>query len=140
MEEKKEYKTKTRKLIVSYLSQQQTEAVSAKMVFEYLQQQGMNTNLSTVYRNMDALVNLKIVRKYTDSEGDKSLYQFMGQTSQCSEHLHLQCVKCGRVQHLDCEFMKEIQEHIQTDHKFHLLCCNSMLYGLCESCNSLPDR
>lgn len=34
----------------------------------------------------------------------------------CEEHLHLQCVKCGKIIHLECEFMDEISEHILKDH------------------------
>ena len=44
------------------------------------------------------------------------------------------CVKCGKILHLDCEFMKEISEHIQKDHGFSLQCKNSILYGICREC------
>ena len=51
------------------------------------------------------------------------------------EHKKAQeCVKCGKILHLDCEFMKEISEHIQKDHGFSLQCKNSILYGICREC------
>ena len=42
--------------------------------------------------------------------------------------------KCGKIIHLECEFMDEISEHILKDHGFKLQCKNSILYGMCSAC------
>ena len=57
----------------------------------------------------------------------------------CEEHLHLQCVKCGKIIHLECEFMDEISEHILKDHGFELQCKNSILYGMCSACQEKEE-
>ena len=64
-------------------------------------------------------------------------YQYVEQGKGCCDHLHLQCVKCGRIYHLDCAFMKEISEHIEKDHGFELQCRNSVLYGICKDCKTM---
>ena len=50
------------------------------------------------------------------------------------EHLHLKCVRCGRIYHLDCHFMDEVRAHLMAEHGFTLQCEGSVLYGLCRSC------
>ena len=62
----------------------------------------------------------------------KEIYVEQGQ--QCERHLHLKCVRCGRIIHLDCTFMDEISNHILNDHGFVLQCRNSILYGTCRAC------
>ena len=49
-------------------------------------------------------------------------------------HLHLKCVKCGKIIHLECHFMEEISHHIEESHGFTLQCKNSILYGVCKEC------
>ena len=52
----------------------------------------------------------------------------------CDAHLHLQCVSCGAVIHLNCSFMEEIADHISQEHDFSLQCRGSVIYGLCSKC------
>ena len=68
--------------------------------------------------------------------GDVALYQFAEPARNCDSHLHLQCVKCGKVIHLDCHFMDEINEHIEEHHGFSIICKGSILYGTCEKCRN----
>ena len=56
------------------------------------------------------------------------------------EHLHLKCVSCGCIIHLECAFMDEIAEHVLKDHGFTLQCKNSIIYGLCRECRKKQDR
>ena len=57
------------------------------------------------------------------------------------EHLHLKCVQCGRIYHLDCHFMDEVRAHLMAEHGFTLQCEGSVLYGLCRHCaqNAAPS-
>ena len=52
----------------------------------------------------------------------------------CEQHLHLQCTKCGRIFHLECDFMGEIAMHIQREHGFYIECKKSIIYGICKDC------
>ena len=77
------------------------------------------------------------VIRYVSGQGAQAAYQYVEQGKGCCDHLHLQCVKCGRIYHLDCAFMKEISEHIEKDHGFELQCRNSVLYGICKDCKTM---
>ena len=67
-------------------------------------------------------------------KGNQAVYQYVEQGHHCDEHLHLKCVKCGCIIHLECDFMREIAEHIKKDHGFELQCKNSIIYGMCSKC------
>ena len=58
----------------------------------------------------------------------------MDEGRHCREHLHLKCVQCGRIYHLDCHFMDEVRAHLMAEHGFTLQCEGSVLYGLCRHC------
>lgn len=128
------YKTKGRKLILDYLEAIQERTASVTEIQQYMEQQGNPVNVSTIYRNLDALVAQGQVMKFVADKGDKSTYQYIEPEHNCHKHLHVQCVKCGRVVHLECSFMNTIEEHMKKDHGISLLCENSILYGICENC------
>ena len=72
--------------------------------------------------------------KYVAEKGSQATYQYVEHGHKCDSHLHLKCVRCGRIIHLECGFMDEISEHIYKDHGFELQCKNSILYGICKEC------
>ena len=62
------------------------------------------------------------------------MFQYVDEGRHCREHLHLKCVRCGRIYHLDCHFMDEVRAHLMAEHGFTLQCEGSVLYGMCRSC------
>ena len=55
---------------------------------------------STVYRALDRLVEEGTVRRFAPESGGSAAYQAMD-PGHCDAHLHLKCVGCGRLIHLD---------------------------------------
>ena len=72
--------------------------------------------------------------KYVADKGEKAVFQYVDEGRHCREHLHLKCVQCGRIYHLDCHFMDEVRAHLMAEHGFTLQCEGSVLYGLCRHC------
>ncbi|WFR56745.1 transcriptional repressor [Anaerocolumna sp. AGMB13025] len=130
----KNYRTKSRDRILMFFKNHKEQTVSAARLHEYLQEQDNKVNLATIYRNLDRMTEDGVLIKYMDSQEDKAVYQYIGDNDNCHEHLHMKCMKCGKVTHLECSFMKEIMEHLQLQHKFALQCRKSILYGLCDNC------
>lgn len=128
------YKTKGRQEILKYLIENSNKAVTVREIYQYIQNEDIKVSITTVYRYLDKLVSEGQAMKYVSDKGEKSGYQYVGESQGCQEHLHLQCIKCGRVIHLDCEFMHDINNHIMKHHSFNLNCANSILYGICEEC------
>jgi len=129
------YSTKARHEIMTFLKRNWSSTVSASDVLRFLTENGTPVNSTTVYRYLDKLCSDRIIIKYVANKGEKAVYQ-LSEDQHCADHLHLTCVKCGRIIHLDCGFMDEFKDHLQGHHNFQLQCKGSMLYGVCNSCAS----
>lgn len=102
------YNTKTRQLILDYLINNRQHAVSASNILEHLEAEGASPNPTTVYRYLDKLAGEQRIMKYVADKGEKAVFQYVDEGRHCREHLHLKCVQCGRIYHLDCHFMDEV--------------------------------
>ena len=140
MAERKPYNTKTRQAILEYLMKQSNTTVSVADIEAYLKENGITVNTTTVYRYLDKLCNEHVVMKYPDLKSDKAVFQFAGEDQHCAHHLHLKCIKCGKIIHLDCDFMDQLKEHLYSDHGFHLQCSGDMLHGICQDCENKKMR
>ncbi len=131
----KSYSTIGHKKIMEYLSDNKDKVVTVNDINAYLEKQGTKVNSSTIYRYLNKLSDDGRVMKYVASKGEMSTFQYVGDKVQsCREHLHLRCVSCGKIIHLDCSFMDEISNHIMEHHGFELQCESSVLYGMCSEC------
>lgn len=128
------YQTKARQMILKYLQDNKDTSVSVVSIIDYLRANDTSTNISTVYRYLDKLVDEQVVFKYMNDNGEKAVYQYIEQNRNCHEHLHLKCISCGIVEHLDCDFMSHLNDHIMKDHGFQVECSKSILYGYCKNC------
>lgn len=134
------YNTKTRQLILDYLINNRQHAVSASNILEHLEEQGASPNPTTVYRYLDKLAGEQRIMKYVADKGEKAVFQYVDEGRHCREHLHLKCVQCGRIYHLDCHFMDEVRAHLMAEHGFTLQCEGSVLYGLCRHCAQKEEQ
>lgn len=135
MPEKQNYNTKARQVILQYLESRRESTVSAADIIEYLTCQGINVSHTTVYRFLNKLSAERKVLKFVEDETQVSVYQFIGAAKSCDEHIHIKCTVCGRLIHLDCGFMRDIKEHLYSQHGFELQCDGSILYGICRECS-----
>lgn len=130
----KEYTTLKRNAVYEYLKINYENAVSVLDIMDYLIEQDISMNITSVYRYLDKLYDQRKILKFVADKGNMTLYQYSGTESECNNHLHMQCVKCGKVTHLDCEFMNNMYTHLEKEHGYRLMCSNSVLYGVCNNC------
>ncbi len=129
------YSTVSHTMIMKYLMDNREKVVTVNDIDNYLKEQGVTVNITTIYRFLNKLSDGGEVMKYVASKGEMSTFQYVNEEEhQCREHLHLNCTKCGKVIHLECGFMKEISQHIGAHHGFVLQCETSVLYGICKAC------
>lgn len=136
MDEKKNYNTKCKGLIASYLENNSDRRVSAADIYNHLRDCGCQTNRTTVYRNLEKMTEQGSIIKYKTSDSECAVYQTVTvrEHGSCHEHLHLQCEKCGKIIHLECHFMDMIANHLLADHGFMIKCNGSVLLGTCKEC------
>ena len=128
------YNTAARSRILGFLKENKDRTVNANDILNRLNDQGNDVNITTIYRYLDKLTESGEVMKYTAENGTRAVFQYVGEKQHCEEHLHLQCVRCGAILHLDCDFMDEISEHVMNEHGFRIQCRNSIIYGECSRC------
>lgn len=133
---KGKYTTVSHTMILKYLMENHDKLVTVNDIDAFLRKEGVEVNITTIYRFLNKLSDGGEVMKYVASKGDMSSFQYVDNNSHhCHEHLHLHCTKCGRIIHLECDFMNEISHHIMAHHGFALQCESSVLYGICRECN-----
>ena len=130
----KTYKTEGRKKIMDILRQSGGVPLSVPQIEGKLQEGGSPLNKTTIYRYLDKLEDSGDVVKYAVDEGRKALFQLVDRKRRCDQHLHLKCVECGALLHLDGPPMSTLAEQVYTEHGFMIQCRNSVIYGLCQEC------
>lgn len=110
--------------------QETQEHLSVEQILERIQDFYPSVKLSTVYRTLDLLKELKLVREtYFPGEHHLKYEAFTGKT-----HHHLLCQTCGTITHLD-EIMQEKLHHLlQERYHFHNLTLDVMSAGYCDPC------
>ena len=128
-----DYRTRLKSELLSLLKEHKAQAMSAKDIYECLQKRGQSANLATVYRQLDRLVEEKALVKSIPEHG-KSAHYLWSEAGACYEHLHMQCMHCGRILHLDCHDADSFARHLEDEHGFVLCVQKTVLYGVCADC------
>lgn len=120
--------TAARQAIITALIQSGAH-ISANLLVELVRTQAPQVGRMTVYRTLDLLCALGILRPVYQGTG-AAHYILLDN----GHHHHLICSNCDRVVEFDECFLHELQAHVGNQFNFavqgHLL----ELYGLCEAC------
>ena len=130
---KNRYNTKQREKILSYLKENKDSNITADEILKYFKNIGDNIGKATVYIYLNELVKQNIIKKYNLENRNCRCFQYV-EEKHCEEHYHLKCEKCNKIIHLECDEIKEIQKHLQEEHKFEIDSRKTVLYGICDKC------
>lgn len=136
MERKMTYKTKQREILMDYFVNHPGVHVNAIDMYGYLRGQGMSVGQSTIYRHLEKLVDEGILSKYIIDGNSPACFAYVGEEHKQEETccFHCKCEKCGKLIHLHCEELQEMQAHLLARHQFKLDPQRTVLYGRCEEC------
>lgn len=137
METSSSYKTRQRDQILDCLIQNRDRHITADEILAKLSEENAAVGKTTIYRYLDKLVSQGAVRKYFIEEGKSACYQYMGEDPVCNEHFHLKCIGCGKLIHLECHYMGNLDSHIREHHDFAVDHSKTVLYGKCGDCAKL---
>lgn len=84
-DQQKKYRTKSKDAIMTYLEMHTEHSFSAYDVNAYMQEKGIQVNLTTIYRNLDKLTESGEVLKYKTAEDECCRYQ-------CAKPHALHCI------------------------------------------------
>ena len=135
MNQKKNYRTNQKELVLEYMQNHPDEHFTAAQLFACLKEDGKKIGLTTVYRHLDKLTEEGIVIKSVVDENTPACFELSGHEGH-DEHIcyHCKCVHCGKLIHLHCDEIAKLTEHIQKDHGFTVLSERTVFFGLCEEC------
>jgi Fur family ferric uptake transcriptional regulator len=133
----KGYNTKQKNVIIEMLKQNKDRHLTADEMLKLLEEMNSPVGKATLYRFLDVLVSTGDLRKYITVDGDKACYQYIDEEQGCHEHYHLKCIECGKLMHVDCNYIDEIQAHIEEHHNFLVDKSRIVLYGICIDCQEV---
>lgn len=136
MNSRSTYKTKQREILLGYFENVVGVHVTAADVCEYFRKQGVTIGQSTVYRQLEKLVDEGILNKYIIDVNSSACFEYVVPDSHktTGSCFHCKCEKCGKLIHLHCDELENIQTHLYEEHGFKLSPLRTIFYGLCEQC------
>ncbi len=126
------YETKQSKLVYDFLKENLQKHFSAEEVYFAIKENGDNIGRTTVYRQLDRLVEEHKARKFFSGDNNACCYQL--ENENCHNHYHLRCSSCGTLIHTECDFLDKLSQHIFNDHNFKIDGSKTVLYGICKNC------
>ena len=135
MNTKGKYKTKQREEIIEYLKAVPGDHITVSDVYDYFKNKGNSMGQTTVYRQLERLVDEGLVNKYIVDSNTPACFEYMDPEVHASGTcFHCKCEKCGRLIHLHCEEMDEMAGHLKLEHGFSIDPRRTVIYGVCDDC------
>lgn len=135
--------TQTRQAIIDILSLKSGH-LSAEEIFFEVKKVLPGIGLATVYRTLETLRELGIVREFDFKDG-RARYEFIA-GKEDTEHYHLICRICGKI--IDYEIKLEIDKDPLLDFKrflsekfnFTIERSDIQFFGLCQKCKDFIEK
>lgn len=124
------YNTKQKNALLDCL---RSNSGAAQTADELIDAMGENApSRSTTYRLLSQLCSDGLVRASVPEGARKCVYQLM--SGACHSHLHLQCVDCGMLIHLDNATSDNLQNDVMSAAGFLVDEARTVLFGHCPKC------
>ncbi len=120
--------TPQRHMILSVI-QEADGHLNIDQILERVQERNPYVSLSTVYRTLELLRELALVRE-NHLPGEQPHYE----TAESAAHHHLVCRRCRAVIHLEDTLLGNLHEQLQQQYTFHDLTLDLVAAGYCDAC------
>ena len=102
-------------------------------IYNRLKKEIPELSLGTVYRNLEFLVEQKLIQKIPSHD---NLNRFDATTD---PHYHIVCQKCGAVEDLQIPQQTELNQAAQKVSLFKVTSHKIVFYGICNKCQNKPN-
>ena len=126
---KKGYRLTPQRHMILSVIQEAGGHLSIDQILERVQERNPYVSLSTVYRTLELLRELGLVRE-NHLPGEQPHYE----TAESTEHHHLVCRRCRTIIHLEDNLLGNLHEQLQQQHAFHGLTLDLVAAGYCDAC------
>lgn len=101
---------------------------TADQIYALLHQEHPTISLATVYRNLNQLAEMNIIRKITGLDGST---RFDHNTH---KHYHFICSKCNKVYDVPHEIVPDLPAKVEAETGFEVESCEIAFKGMCPDC------
>src|SRR5437588_5788050 len=126
---KKGYRLTPQRHMILSVIQEAGEQLSIDQILERVQERNPQVSLSTIYRTLELLRELGLVRE-NHLPGEQPHYE----TADGAAHHHLVCRRCRAIIHLDETLLGNLHEQLQSEYHFHGLTLDLVAAGYCDAC------
>lgn len=120
--------TPQRHMILSVINEANGH-LSIEQIAERVQERNPYVSLSTIYRNLDLLKELGLIRE-NHLPNEPSHYE----SAEGPAHHHLVCLDCKTMVHLAENLLGDLHQQIQHQYQFHSLTLELVISGYCDEC------
>ncbi len=125
----KGYKATPQRIAICRIALNSREHPSAQQVYDQVKKIHPTVSLATVYKTLEVLRGLDLVRDLNLPKGQSRFDSYM------NPHVNLICLKCTRIIDLDDLISKEITKSVAAATKFKPNGQRIDVYGTCQKCS-----
>ncbi|UKL13887.1 Fur family transcriptional regulator [Dissulfurimicrobium hydrothermale] len=125
--------TRQREIIIQELRALKTHP-TADELYDKVKKRLPRISLATIYRNLETLAALNIIQKLEVTGRQK---RFDWDTS---NHYHIKCIKCGRVDDIPAIQLNEIERAVTDPCGYTVLGHRLEFEGICPGCKKKGER
>lgn len=126
------YKTHQKDMLLGYLAELK-EPCTIDEICDGLSSSAEAPGKSTVYRLINRLVEEGSVKRFVKSGSKQFVYQLVAD-EECHHHLHMKCVNCGKLLHMEHKMSEELIGLIAAGNEFAVDSEETTLFGKCKEC------
>lgn len=126
---KRGYRLTPQRFMIMSVIQEAQEHLSIEQITERVQERNPYVSLSTIYRTLELLRELGLVRE-NHLAGEQPRYEI----ADGKAHHHLICRTCRAVIHLDEQLLGNLHEKLQEEYGFCGLTLDLVGTGFCPAC------
>lgn len=122
--------TPARRLMMKIFLNSGNKLLNASEIYDQVRGKNSRTNFSTIYRNLELLVDHGIIEKL--HLGLEAQYMLLDEDS-CRHHMI--CTVCHKIEPLPYCPLKDLENYIRHEHDFIPTEHRVEIYGYCKKCN-----
>ncbi len=126
---KRGYRLTPQRFMILSVIQEAEEHLTIDQIAERVQKRNPYVSLSTIYRTLELLRELGLVRE-NHLSGEQPRYE----AAEGKNHHHLVCRNCRALIHLDDTLLGTLNEQLQEQYHFHNVTLDLVAAGYCENC------
>ncbi len=130
------YQTAQKKILTDFMMEHSEKTFSVEELCAEMEKEYKGREIpgkSTVYRLIQQMVEEGTVKRMMKEHSRKFVYQIAG-GEHCALHLHMKCMDCGRLLHMDDDESLRIMAEVMKKNHFAVDGKQTLLVGTCSDC------